>query len=178
MGYSTSPEMIINEEEFLDKLLTVVKDRKSLRISVPRDGNVSTEQYRLRCLLAATDRHPYTLDGRFAGLGASLTIKVSGTHLLVIPKLELKVRMIVRPNEDDALTSLEHFTGSMQLLEFEPSKDFSEEIFQAALQKIGWELHISTRRDSPNGGITFAVERIEERERSAFDILEDIQDTP
>ena len=59
MGYSTRPSMVEDQVELLQEIKTTVIDgNEKLKLTIRDGDNVSTEQWRLRRLLAATDRHP------------------------------------------------------------------------------------------------------------------------
>lgn len=181
MGYHTNPWMVEENKELLASILLAITNEASVDFKVAPGLNISTEQYRLRRILAATDYHPDACGGVFAELGQKCTIRVLFKEgiLKVTPratagaqrpsKLDLTE---VTPNEIDMIArvrSPEH-TENITVLFFEPSPAYNVDEFEVALRDAGWELHRSTISLS-DGKISAAVERIASDEPSGFEIL-------
>ena len=174
MGYNTKAEMVEQGSELLSSILSSVEKGEELKLRVRDSNEISTEQYRLRRLLAATDNHPAAYGGKFARLGQRVLLRVDAERglILVQPKGNINVETY-KTNENDALSFLSEAKGSLTMLEFFPSSSFSLEDFLEAGKKIGWTIHSATFSKGENGKIELAAERIEEtaRESSGFDIL-------
>lgn len=185
MGYHTSPYMVEENKELLGVILAAITHETNAVLDVAPGLNISTEQYRLRRILAATDNHREVCGGVFAGLGQRCTIRVKfeANQLEVTPKasprgkgtMKLGLTEVV-PNEMDMLTKLrspEHM-DNITVLNFEPSPIYNIEEFTTALSDIGWTIHANTLT-LDDKRISVAVERDAATEPTGFDILERTQ---
>lgn len=181
MGYHTNPLMVEENKGLLTSILSAVTNEQPLDLDVDKGLNISTEQYRLRRILAATDNHPDVCGGVFAGLGKRCTIRVKmeTMQLRVVPKttprsagsMKLGLTEVV-PNEIDMITRVrdpEH-TENITILLFEPSPAYDVDEFTVALADAGWLLHHSTIT-LVEGKISAAVERIASDEPTGFGVL-------
>ena len=181
MGYHTNPWMVDENKDILTAILSGISNDQPTELSVAKCLNISTEQYRLRRILAATDYHPEACGGVFAGLGQRCTIRVdmSKHQLVVVPKttprgvgtMKLGLTEVI-PNEIDMITKVKSpdHTENITILSFEPSPAYDVTEFGQALGDAGWTIHLSTLIIS-DARITVAVERITTDEPSGFDIL-------
>lgn len=160
MGYATKPELVTENQALLESIKTAVAQGKQLRIST-ESGEVDTEQWRLRRILAATDRHPSVLRGAFAGLGKRVSLRVEDEKTIIVkPRGQKSSSMKVhQASEVDELSRLDEYKGDLEIVSFHPSEEFTEDRFEAALSSKGWTLHRSTREEKPDGTVTYAVER-------------------
>lgn len=182
MGYHTNPWMVEENKDLLASILLAITNESSVDFKVAPGLNISTEQYRLRRILAATDYHPDACGGVFAELGSKCTIRVlfKESILKVVPRTTARAQRPAKldltevvPNEVDMLSrvrSPEH-TENITILSFEPSPTYNVDEFEQALSDAGWTLHRSTI-SLANGRISAAVERNASDEPAGFDILE------
>lgn len=178
MGYNTNPGMVIDNEDILNTILAAITLGRAVKFNVTTGVNISSEQYRLRRILAATDNHQLALDGRFARLGSLCTIRVlfDEHQLLILPRGQTKGPTPLslshaKTTELDIPSMLADFPGSMQVIEFTPSSDFNLPQFKEDLSKLGWILHTTTRTEDDDGIVSFAVERSEPEEARGFGAL-------
>ena len=170
MGYSTRPSMVEDQVELLQEIkTTVVEGNEKLRLSIRDGDNISTEQWRLRRLLAATDRHPQAAGGKFFGMGQAVRIKVEGLALIVVPKIGASLTK-ANPTEADAMLEIQGFQGDIFMLTFEPSPEFNEASFAGGLLTFGWILHMNTKQIGDDGIISYAAERLDVNE-TGFDLI-------
>ena len=181
MGYHTNPNMVEENKDILTAILHAITNEGSVSFDVPRDINISTEQWRLRRILAAADYHTSACGGLFAGLGQLSTIRIDlQTHqLTVVPRTtgrkspKLSITEVI-DTELDVIANLQepNQAGNIIILDFEPTPAYDTEEFEAALLAIGWELHRSTLTlDPEKGRLSVAVERIEISTAHGFDAL-------
>jgi len=169
MGYSTNPRLVVENEDLLEEILQqVVKKDSPLKIA--GGDNVSSKQYQLRRILAATDRHPKALEGRYAGLGTLVTLRVRGTSIYIEKKIGASFTLS-QPDEEDAIEKLKTYRGDLDVMEFKPSGSFNEAALTGRLLEEGWRLHPTTRIELDDGRVSYAVERITENSPKGFDIL-------
>ena len=170
MGYSTRPSMVEDQVGLLQDIKTTVIDNKEkLKLTIRDGDNISTEQWRLRRLLAATDRHPRAAEGKFFGMGQAVRIKVEGLTLVVVPRIGVSLTK-ANPTEGDAMLSIQGYQGDIFMLTFEPSSDFNEASFAGGLLSFGWILHRNTKQEAENNMISYVAERLEMSE-TGFDLI-------
>lgn len=181
MGYHTNPSMVEENKTILTSILAAITRGEGIHFSVDNGANISTEQWRLRRILAATDYHPEVCGGVFAGLGQKCTIRVEmdTLQLNVIPKAvgrksqgsKLSMTEVV-PTEMDMISKLRDpgHTENLTILSFEPSQIYEINEFTTALDDIGWKLHPKTVEIEGNK-IHCVVERCASDEPTGFDIL-------
>jgi hypothetical protein len=162
MGYNTRPEMIEQNAELLNSIKEAVDSGKELRLKVRDQNTISTEQYRLRRLLAATDNHPLTFGGKFSRLGKRVNLRVDSENgfILVQPKGNINVEEY-RTDEKDAIEFLLSAKGSVTIVEFWPSKSFSMDEFAKVAAEAGWDVFPSAATTSDTGKIEVPAERRE-----------------
>lgn len=170
MGYSTRPELVTDNVEFLKTVKDSVESGREVELEVPSEENISSEQYKIRRLLAACDNHPEVLGGMFAGLGQRVSIKRDpSTRTLTLTqrstsktgKINLNVKTKVK-DERSVLSQLASYEGEITTVTFSPSEDFTEEKLEENLALAGWELHSNSRMENDDATLTYGVERIVE----------------
>lgn len=175
MGYSTRPEMISENAEILSRIRDAITKGESLRLRVRDQATISTEQYRLRRVLAACDNHPSAYGGEFARLGQQVTLKVDAEngYIVASPKAGVLLLDEFRASERDALEFLREAKGSLTMLEFFPSPEFNIDEFVRRAFDLGWTVHPSTATKNSEGKIEVAAERNDETpsESSGFGAL-------
>lgn len=170
MGYNTNPGLIYNNVDLLRKIKEAVQSGQEIRFKT--EGDIDSEHYKLRRILAATDRHRSAHGGDFAGLGASVSIKVDAERSLLILRPRTGVRIEeYRPDEQFALEALEEAIGSLTLLEFWPTKQFKFSEFQAMAARRGWTIVESTMSKGEDGKLTVAAEKNDQVGDVGFNLL-------
>lgn len=167
MGYSTNAALIVQNEELLAEVLASVQAGKEVSFALHPGANLSSEQYRLRRVLTATNHFPNTLGGRFAGLGDLVRVVLDWKEqkIIVRPKQLGKSNSAAlalakaKPNEAHALEVARGYAGTILTLEFYPSESFSLASFSAALESIGFELFASAIERFEDGKLLIPVER-------------------
>jgi hypothetical protein len=168
MGYNTTPALIEQNEELLDKILAATAAGREIKLRAS-DGEISSEQYKLRRVLAATDSHRSFKGGKFAGLGQRVLLKLdtARNEIIVKPKRGVSIEEY-RANENDALSSLRETSGSMAMLEFYPSDSFSLDYFCTIADREGWTIVRETLSEEKGGKISIAAERKQDSVLSDF----------
>jgi len=157
MGYSTHPRLVSDNREILSQIRDTLSRGEELTLSV--EGNVSTEQYRLRRILASANRHPEVFDGEFSGLGDQITLSIQGTNILVKAKGRKFNLIPPRKTLESELRRISSYPGSMDQITLSPPFDLSDAI--SAFSEAGWTLHPQTRSINESGEEeSFVVERI------------------
>lgn len=181
MGYGTRPEMVRVHKKLLLSILFAVENDQVLLFDVEEGANISTEQYNLRRILAAADRHKEEENGMFVGLSGKVRVRVlfEEMKLSVEPKNEVQRGSVVRIRqtvltEADITAFLQDSSSTIEVVEFTPTSYFDEGEFSAALLTIGWKLYPATKTEN-EGKVSYAVERTTEteKEESPFDRLRD-----
>ena len=174
MGYHTRPEMIGENLDLLSAIRQAVEKGEILRLDVEPD-RLSSEQYSIRRILKATEIHRTAYGGEFCDLGKMVRVEIDPGRAQLVIRLKAPGSRyrISRVNENDAINSLTNYQGSMNVLEFYPSEEFTEESFEAALAEVGWILYRTSKTEAPDGKVSYAVEREEGERSAAFDLLND-----
>lgn len=169
MGYATKPHLIHENVPLLERILERIDRGEELRFRVEDNAEISSEQYKLRRILAACDNHPLELGGKFARLGKRVTLRIDGTNGLIIasprtsssPSLEE-----FRANESDALDFLSSAKGELTILEFFPSSSFRAEEFERRAEKLGWKVFVDLIEKDEKGKVSLPAERIPDEPES------------
>lgn len=170
MGYSTNAALVEENWEVLTLIKEGLYNGKNTILAVDEGENISSEQYKLRRILASADRHPEACRGEFANLGQAVTLNVEGRTIIVKPRGKLSLSKAL-PTIETELSRLESFQGSIEMVTFAVPEDATDDMIVTLFHAAEWELHISTRQDNEDGTRMYAVERITE-ESSAFDRLQ------
>lgn len=167
VGYNTRPEMVTDNIDLLTRIKRAVELGEELKFKVKEEAMVSTEQYRLRRILAATDIHRSAYGGEFAGLGAAVSLKMDASRgtIIVTPRVGVRLEEY-KASERDALDVLSEAKGSMAMVEFTPSEEFALDQFVRRAFELGWIIHTSTRTETEDGAVSFAAERRESADSS------------
>jgi hypothetical protein len=163
VGYNTSPKLVEQNETLLDSILTAVNAGQEKRFTVRAPANISAEQYRLRRVLAACDAHKLACNGKFAGLGQRVSLRIDHEldQLVVRPAGGVSIEEF-RPSEKDAIDFLIDAKGSLVMIEFYPSPSFDRERLHAEGLRNGWAIVLATEDIAEDGKRTYAAERVEE----------------
>lgn len=145
-------------EDYMQEIKKAVMQGTNVKFTFPMDFNLSTEQYRLRRALKATELHRNVLGGEYAGLGAMVTVRtLPEEHALqVVPKAPPQAMVGMRVDEEDALQKLKNTKSQdNDLLEFYPSDSFNEQDFRESCEFLGWDAHKFIEED--DGKLMVAV---------------------
>ena len=177
MGYNTSPALIEDNVYLLQRIRDAVNNSSAFKIVVSRADNISSEQYKVRRVLAATDNHPEVLGGMFRGLGSRTTVRVEYAHgrLSIEPRagsrgshtLEFTQATL---HEDEAIEELRNYQGSMTTIKFIPSDNLDDGTLVLKLAQIGWDIHLSTKTTNDDDSTSYVVEK--KVEEPGFGILD------
>jgi len=165
VGYNTRPEMVVANAPLLHQIKERLGAGQEMRLRIASEDNISTEQYRMRRVLAATDRHPEVMNGDFAGLGSRVTVSIDMTSrsIIIRPRggaIALNFE-VSRFTQDDALRNASTYSGSMLVLEFYPSDIYDQDRFISDLAELGFTLILETMTQDTDGKLSYAAERIE-----------------
>ena len=159
MGYSTHPALVVENEDLLHRIRSALEEGRELRLAV--QGNVSTEQYRLRRILASCDRHPEALRGEFLGLGDQVKLSVEGTTILIKAKGRTLNLIKARRTLTSEVKRISEYKGSMDQVSFYtgPDSPLNLEAALDAFLSIGWKLYPQTKTEDMEE-TSFVVERL------------------
>ncbi len=184
MGYNTRPEMVEANAAILRQIKERLGVGQELHLRIAAEQNISTEQYRLRRVLAATDRHPEVMGGEFCRLGSLTTVSIDMASRSVVVKprggaIALNFE-VARFSEADALRTAATYSGSMLVLEFHPSGTFDLDGFTSDLAELGFRLVPETMTQDVGGQISYAAERLESKSAlpEGFEALEEYKSPP
>ena len=174
--------MVTDNLNLLTAIQQAINQDEPLTLDVEEGANISTEQYKLRRVLAATDTHRQVEAGKFAGLGSLCTIRVlyEEQKLLIrrrkTKKENNKAALLITPSlkdENTILKTLSSYPGDMTVIEFKPTSLFNLPEFEEELKRAGWTLFPKTKTELEDGLLTFAMERRQEEEdKRGFDFLD------
>lgn len=174
MGYNVREGLVEKNQDILEVIAQVDKTGQAVSLQYA-PGDLSKEAYHIRRVLKATELLREECGGKFVDLGLRISLRMDykRSAITVTPKDAQPERpqpKIIRETETEALQKLLEYKGSLQILEFYPSEEYSEEAFSERLEAVGWSLIPNTQAVSEDGRLKVTVERSTE-EGDLRDIL-------
>lgn len=180
MGYSTSQRLYDENESTIHLLLRNLESGKATTFPIPPGAEVGSIEYHFHRILKCAEH--YGPSPRIQALRKTLQVTYDASRKAVVlqPKrASSPYASALEPERlslGSALAALDEYPGTMTMLEFSPSPDFSEDSLATQLAARGWELHRSTRREDERGYLNYAVERTPSPRQSPFEMLSDPED--
>lgn len=168
MGYHAKPELVEEWREQLEAARVAVETGEPVTL---KTNDPSRDQYRFRRALKATELFRTECGGRFAGLGALVTLRAVAGGLEIVPKASGKQALTSeRPTEFDAIEKLKNYSGSGPIVEFWPSDMFDEESFKADVQALGYEMVTLQEGLEDDGALRVGALR-KEKKKNPWDLI-------
>jgi hypothetical protein len=177
MGYNLRPGIVRENEQTLTAIKIAIETNSKAEFSAPKPELYSL-QYTLRRILKATEVYENECEGKFAGLGALVSLNVDLEAGAVIATARAGAKNVpepTTPGELQALQQLERTNGSLTVIEFTPSPDYDEEDFSSKCHTRGWLLLPGTIQELETGAIRYTLEAIDSTdspERGGFSALD------
>jgi len=178
MGYSLNRQLVLQNLDLLDDILSNLKQGKDTIIPSTPD-EISSIAYSLNRILKAAQMYSDIEQGRYSSIRSNVKIHSSptGSHISIQPKGKASASLsLPRNTEAWVLVFLSEYKGNLVPVEFYPSSSFDETLFSEQVSSLGWIMHLSTRREEGEK-LTYAFERIEEEETTGFNALLRKQDS-
>ena len=169
MGYNTRPGLVTENEGILQAIAMAVENGQPLSFSVSR-SNISSEQYRLRRLLKAAEIHVDELEGKYAGLGNLVTVRIfpKDSQIIVEPK-RLSFLGSQSSSIESAIAALRNASTEFTILTFFPSERETLDELRKRATEIGWIVDPDPVQENDDGSLKLSASRMNEEDQREED---------